>query len=72
LHLRVVTEIVERAVSEVAFLCNPNHFRSLAGKERQRLLAQHVLAGFHRSLCHREMQRVRGADVNGINGGIGQ
>ena len=67
LHHGVITEIVKHAIGQIVGARELRHLFGLGCRGGQRLLAQHVLAGFERGLGHGEVQRVGGADVHGFD-----
>ena len=64
LHHRVIAQVVAGAVAQLLLMRQFTSAAASFARYRQRLLAQHVLAGFERSLGHREMRRVGRADVD--------
>ena len=67
LHHGVITEIVKHAIGQIIGTRELRHLFGLGCRGGQRLLAQHVLAGFERGLGHGEMERVGCADVHGLD-----
>ena len=68
---RVVAQIVAGAVAEVLDGGQLDQRGCLRARNGERLLAEHVFAGFERGLRHGKVGRVGRADVDGIDGRIG-
>ena len=70
LHHGIVAQVVAHAVVPLRAASDGDQLACLLHRDGQWLLAQHVFAGFESVSGHREVQRVRGADMHRIHPGI--
>ena len=72
LHHGVEAQVVEGTIAAPGLAGQLYQLARLLHRDRQRLLANHVLAGLERVPGHGEMQEVRCTDVHRIDGGVFQ